>query len=98
ISALITVLVLCAVVPAAAQVTTLTPQFSGNTVTANIEFSGGVQADLSIVFEQAVGLNSNAVAVTAAVVSPSDTTLISRLPTAVSIPGAFPVLVRVDPV
>jgi hypothetical protein len=78
---------------------TLTPQFSGNSVTAQIQLSGGVEADLSIVFEQAVGLNSNAVGLTAALVSPSDTTLVSRLPdpTATSIPGAFPVLVRVDP-
>jgi len=98
IPALVTALVLCAALPAAAQVVTLTPQFSGNTVSASIAFTGGVQADLSIVFEQAVGLNSNAVAVTAALVSPSDATLVSRFPTAVSIPGAFPVLVRVDPV
>ena len=99
IPALVPMLVLCAVVPAAAQVVTLTPQFSGNSVTAQIAFTGGVEADLSIVFEQAVGLNSNGMGVTAALVSPTDTTLVSRLPgPTVSIPGAFPVLVRVDPV
>jgi len=99
ISALVPTLVLCAVVPAVAQVVTLTPQFSGNSVTAQIQLSGGVEADLSIVFEQAVGLNSNAATLTAALVSPTDTSLVSRLPdpTAVSIPGAFPVLVHVDP-
>ena len=97
IPALIPTLVLCAALPAAAQVLTLTPQFSGNTVTAQIQLTGGVEADLSIVFEQAVGLNSNAVGLTAALVSPSDPTLASRLPTGVSIPGAFPVLVHVDP-
>ena len=99
IPALVPTLVLCAVVPAAAQVVTLTPQFSGNTVTAQIQLTGGVEADLSIVFEQAVGLNSNAVALTAALVSPTDLALVSRLPspTAISIPGAFPVLVHVDP-
>jgi len=99
ISALVPTLVLCAVLPAAAQVINLTPQISGNSLTAVIELSGGVQADLSIVFEQAVGLNSNALGLTAALVSPTDSTLLSRLPdpTAVSIPGAFPVLVRVDP-
>ena len=97
IPALVPTLVLCAALPAAAQVLTLTPQFSGNSVTAQIQFTGGVEADLSIVFEQAVGLNSNAVGLTAALVSPSDPTLASRLPTGVSIPGAFPVLVHVDP-
>ena len=97
IPALVPTLVLCAALPAAAQVLTLTPQFSGNSVTAQIQFTGGVEADLSIVFEQVVGLNSNAVGLTAALVSPSDPTLASRLPTGVSIPGAFPVLVHVDP-
>jgi hypothetical protein len=97
IPALVPTLVLCAALPAAAQVLTLTPQFSGNTVTAQIQFTGGVEADLSIVFEQAVGLNSNAVGLTAALVSPNDPTLVSRIPTGVSIPGAFPVLVHVDP-
>ena len=97
IPALVPTLVLCAALPAAAQVLTLTPQFSGNSVTAQIQFTGGVEADLSIVFEQAVGLNSNAAGLTAALVSPSDPTLASRLPAGVSIPGAFPVLVRVDP-
>jgi len=97
IPALVPTLVLCAALPAAAQVLTLTPQFSGNSVTAQIQFTGGVEADLSIVFEQAVGLNSNAVGLTAALVSPNDPTLATRLPTGVSIPGAFPVLVHVDP-
>ena len=68
IPALVPTLVLCAALPAAAQVLTLTPQFSGNSVTAQIQFTGGVEADLSIVFEQAVGLNSSAVALTAALV------------------------------
>ena len=98
ISALVPTLVLCAALPAAAQVT-VTPQFSGNSVTASIQGPGGVEADLSIVFEQVVGLNSSAVAITAALVDPRDSSLASRFPDSllVSIPASFPVLVHVEP-
>ncbi len=97
-SALIPLLVLCSAATAAAQ-TTLVPQISGNTLTASISLPGGVQADLTIAFEQAVGLNANALSLTVGLVDPTDLSLLSRLPnpTSVSIPAAFPVLLRIDP-
>jgi hypothetical protein len=99
IPALVPTLVLCAALPAAAQVLTLTPQFSGNSVTASIQLPGGVEADLSIIFEQVVGLNSNALAITAATVDPKDPSLLSRFPDSllVTLPASFPVLVRIEP-
>jgi hypothetical protein len=98
ISALLLPIALCAARPAAAQ-TALVPQISGNSVTAKIQLAGGVEADLSITFEQVVGLNSNALALSAALVNPMDATLLSRMPdpTSFSIPAGFPVLVRIDP-
>ena len=98
ISALVLPALLYAALPAAAQ-TSLAPQISGNSVTAKIQLPGGVEADLSIAFEQVVGLNSNALALSAALISPSDATLLSRMPdpASFSIPAGFPVLVRIDP-
>ena len=98
ISALLLPIALCAAHPAAAQ-TALVPQISSNSVTAKIQLPGGVEADLSIAFEQVVGLNSNALALSAALVSATDATLLSRMPdpTSFSIPTGFPVLVRIDP-
>ena len=98
IPALVSTLVLCAALPAAAQ-TTLTPQISGNTLTASIQLPGDIAADLTIAFEQAVGLNATALTLTAGLVDPTDTSILSRLPdpTSISIPGAFPVLLHVDP-
>ena len=98
ISALVLPALLYAALPAAAQ-TSLAPQISGNSVTAKIQLPGGVEADLSIAFEQVVGLNSNALALSAALISPSDATLMSRMPdpASFSIPAGFPVLVRIDP-
>src|SRR5438128_2620288 len=77
---------------------TLTPQISGNSVTAKIALPGGDEADLSISFEQVVGLNSNALALSAALVSPTDQTILSRMPDpTITLPAGFPVLVSVDP-
>jgi uncharacterized protein DUF6689 len=79
--------------------TTLTPQISGNTLTAKIELPGGIAADLTIVFEQAVGLNANALTLSVGLVNPTDPSLLSRLPDpkSISIPPGFPVLVHIDP-
>lgn len=97
IPALVPILVLCAALPAAAQVT-LSPQISGNTVTASVVLSGGIDLDLTISFEQVVGLNANALSLTAGLVNPTDTSIVSRFPdpTSISIPGSFPVLVHID--
>jgi len=77
--------------------TLITPTITGNQLTARIEL-GALAADLSITFEQVVGLNVSALQVSAGAVSISDPTILSRLPgSLVSIPAGFPVLVRIEP-
>jgi hypothetical protein len=94
---LVSVLLLSASpVPGFAQ-TAITPSISGNELTARIELAGTVAADLSIKFENVVGLNANALALTAALVNPGDLTLLSRLPSGVSIPVGFPVVLKIEP-
>lgn len=85
---------------------------SGKEVRVSIELPGGIAAELTISFEQVVGLNPAALAVTATLVDPADPSLLLRLPSEVvtdpltglqtsvqqvTIPAAFPVLVRIDP-
>ncbi len=95
---LVPLLVLFAALPVAAQ-TTLTPHISGNTATASVQL-GSVDLDLTITFEQVLGLNANSISLTAGLVNPTDSSIVSRFPdpASISIPGAFPVLVHIDPV
>ncbi|HKC23936.1 MAG TPA: DUF6689 family protein [Thermoanaerobaculia bacterium] len=75
----------------------VTPAISGNDLTAQIDLAGGFSADIAISFEQAVGLNTSALAITASLVDPLDATLLSRLPGSVGVPAGFPVVVRIEP-
>jgi hypothetical protein len=77
--------------------TALVPTISGNELTAKIELAGGLAADLSVTFEQVVGLNPGALALSVTAVNPSDVAFLARLPKGVSIPAGFPVVVRIDP-
>lgn len=74
-------------------------QVDGNTVTADLDVAGQYHADLTLTFEHAVGLNAANLGLSAELVSPSDSSLLSRLPdpTAISLPGAFPVRLRIEP-
>src|SRR6185369_14716257 len=77
--------------------TALVPTISGNELTARIELPGGLAADLTITLESVVGLNANALALTASPVNPKDLSFVSRLPAGVSIPSGFPVVVKIEP-
>ena len=77
--------------------TALVPTISGNELTVRIELTGGLAADLTITFESVVGLNANALALTASPVNPKDLSFVSRLPSGVSIPSGLPVVVKVEP-
>lgn len=79
--------------------TVLTPTISGNELTAKILLPGGIEADLKMTFEQVVGLNPNALALTVRPLDPLDPALAARLPEGglVTVPAGFPVLVRVEP-
>jgi uncharacterized protein DUF6689 len=71
---------------------------SGRKVHGTIVLPGGISADLTIAFENVVGLTPAALEATATLVNPLDPELLGRLPgPGVSIPAAFPVLIRVGP-
>lgn len=70
----------------------------GNELRARIELAGGVGADVTLSFESVVGLSLASAGVSAQLVDPSNLALLSRLPgTLVSVPAAFPVLLRIEP-
>lgn len=78
--------------------TALVPTISGSELTARIELPGGLAADLSITFEQVVGLNAGALSLSATSIDPNDLGLLARMPDPlVSIPTAFPVVVKIEP-
>jgi hypothetical protein len=71
---------------------------SGNEVSASLDLPG-ITADLTLSFEQAVGLTAANLGLSAQLVNPLDPSLLTRLPAGglVTVPGASPVLVRVQP-
>lgn len=81
----------------AARAVAITPVINGNELTAHIELAGGIAADLTVTFEQVVGLTPNALSITASLVDPLDAGLLARLPSGASIPAAFPVLLEIQP-
>jgi len=74
-------------------------EVSSDSIRATIALPGGIGADLEIVFEDVFGLSLSAIGLSAHLVAPTDPSLLARLPNpqSVSLAGAFPVLVRVDP-
>ena len=68
----------------------------GNELRAEISLLGGIGADLTLTFEEVVGLTEANAGLDAFLVSPLDTGLLARLTQAV-IPAAFPVLLRIEP-
>ena len=77
---------------------TIVPTISGNELTARIELPGGLTADLTITFENVVGLNPAALALSVSAIDPTDMTFLARMPDpAVSLPAGFPVVVRIEP-
>lgn len=68
----------------------------GNELRAEISLPGGIGADLTLTFEQVVGLTEENAGLDASLVDPLDPNLLSRLTQAV-IPAAFPVLIRIEP-
>jgi hypothetical protein len=85
-----------AAVPALAQ-TPVPFTVSGDTASAVVQLPGGLAADLSLTFEDVVGLNTGSLAISAEVLAPAGQPLAGRLPAAVHVPTAFPVLIRIEP-
>ncbi len=74
-------------------------QVSGNKLTAMIELPGSISADISVEFENAVGLTPAGLGLSAELIDPMDTSVLNRLPDpgAASIPAAFPVRLHIEP-
>ena len=68
----------------------------GNELRAEIALPLGIGADLTLTFEQQVGLSEANTGLDASLVNPLDPNLLSRLTQAV-IPAGFPVLIRIEP-
>ena len=79
--------------------TTFPITVSGNTATATISLPGGLGIDLSIEFEEAVGLHPTALMVSARVLSTLEVGSVSSLPSlsTVTVPAALPVAIRIEP-
>lgn len=67
----------------------------GNQVLATIALPGGLGADLTLTFEEVVGLQPAALGLSAVVADPL--ALTGRLPSGVGLPAAYPVLLRIEP-
>jgi hypothetical protein len=74
----------------------LEPTIENNTATAEIDI-GGVSATLTLRFENVVGLSAANLGLSAFTVDPLSPALVSRLAGAASVPGAFPLVVRIEP-
>ncbi len=68
----------------------------GNELRAEISLPGGIGADLTVAFEQVVGLTESNAGLDVSLVNPLDTALLSRLTQAL-VPATFPVLLRIEP-
>lgn len=70
----------------------------GNVFSARIELPAGIDAELTLRFEEVWGLSEEALGISARLASPVDPDLLSRLPQgALAIPAAFAVVVTVAP-
>lgn len=71
----------------------------GDALEAKIRLPGGVGADLTVAFEQVVGLSPESLGLSADLLDTADlTALASRLPSSlVSVPAGFPVLLTIEP-
>lgn len=74
-------------------------QIDGNEVSATIELPGDVQADLTLRFEQAIGLSERGLGMSVESVDPSSESLLGQLPNSdeVAVPAGFPVLLSIEP-
>ncbi|HVS04248.1 MAG TPA: DUF6689 family protein, partial [Thermoanaerobaculia bacterium] len=69
---------------------------SGNQATAVVAVAD-LEIDLTVTFEQVVGLSAANLGLSARLVDALDTTLLSRLPSGVSVPSGLPVLISIAP-
>lgn len=79
------------------QATSLT--VNGDEVSTTIQLPGNLRANLTIRFEQTIGLTPQSLGFSASTINPISPGLLGRLPdlTDFSIPTAFPVMISIDP-
>ena len=71
---------------------------SGNEATGVVALPGGIGAELTIIFEEVVGLNPSALQVSARLISPLDLEFLARLGGGgIALPVAFPVALEIEP-
>ncbi len=76
----------------------LNVSISDNVYSADLEIPGGFSAELTITFENVVGLSAASLNVSAFAINPLDPALLSRLgSSAGGIPAGFPLLLRIEP-
>ena len=95
--ALFLLISLAAAVPAGA--TGLLPGLLGSGGVLSLPFSllGGLGGLLTVSFDGVIGLNVPALGVSVSLATPLDAALVARLPSGVSIPLTYPVLVHIQP-
>lgn len=72
--------------------------FTDNSIQATLELTSDIAVDLKVEFENAVGLHPNTIDISAELLSPTDLSIISRLPTSlVNAHTGFPVVVSIKP-
>lgn len=99
LSFLAAAMVLFVVAPPAAADGVVGPKVEGNALEAKIVLPGGVGADLTVAFEQVVGLSADNLGLAASLLDTADlVALQTRLPSElVSVPAGFPVLLTIEP-
>lgn len=75
------------------------PTVDGNALEAKVRLPGGVGADLTVAFEQVVGLSAGSLGLSASLLDAGDLMALQpRLPSQlVSVPAGFPVLLTIEP-
>jgi len=69
---------------------------NGNSVTGDVSLPGGIEADVTLSFENVVGLNLANLGLSVQRIDLLDPTFLARLSGA-SVPAAFPLLIRIEP-
>ncbi len=70
---------------------------SDTVLKADIQLAGETVVELTLTFEKVVGLSLANLGLSALEISPTDPTLLSRLPASVSIPAGLPILITIEP-
>lgn len=96
---LLAALALFCALPFRAESALVDPQIDGNEFSATIELPGDISAELTVRFEQVVGLSVEALGVSVKLINPLSLSLLRRLPntTDFALPSGFPVMITIAP-